>query len=56
MMKLIDQLADYHRWSQRAEVQHWLSRLWIPQGEARIAYLRELLEPEAQQPAKRDHQ
>lgn len=53
MMKLVDQLAEYHRRSRRAEVQHWLCRLWLPQGEARIAYLRELLEPEAEQPAER---
>ncbi|SMB33092.1 conserved hypothetical protein [Serratia proteamaculans] len=53
-MKRIDQLAEYHRRSQGAEVPHWLCRLWLPQGEARIAYLRELLEPEAKQPAERE--
>ncbi|CAI0764391.1 hypothetical protein U2J09_01335 [Serratia liquefaciens] len=55
MMRLVDKLAEYHRRSQRAEAQHWLYRLWLPQGEARITYLRELLEPEAKQPAKREH-
>lgn len=57
MMKLVDKLAEYQRRSRsrRAEAQHWLYRLWLPQGEARIAYLRELLEPEARQPAKREH-
>ncbi|CAI1505483.1 Uncharacterised protein [Serratia quinivorans] len=54
MMKLIEQLAVYHRRSQPAEVPHWLFRLWLPQGEARIAYLRELLEPESKQPAARE--
>ncbi|MDW5499487.1 hypothetical protein R6Y99_06730 [Pseudomonas lundensis] len=53
-MKLVDQLAEYHRRSQPAEVPLWLHRLWLPQGEARIAYLRELLEPEAKQPAERE--
>ncbi len=54
MMKLIEQLAEYHRRSQPAEVPHWLCRLWLPQGEARIAYLRELLEPETKQAAERE--
>ncbi|WP_167519887.1 hypothetical protein [Serratia proteamaculans] len=53
MMKLIEQLAEYHRRSQPAEVPQWLCRLWLLQGEARIAYLRELLEPETKQPAER---
>lgn len=53
-MKLVEQLAEYHRRSQGAEVRHWLYCLWLPQGEARIAYLRELLEPEAKQPAERE--
>lgn len=53
-MKLVDQLAVYHRRSQGAEVLHWLCRFWLPQGEARIAYLRELLEPEVKQPAERE--
>ncbi|CAI0838661.1 Uncharacterised protein [Serratia entomophila] len=47
MMKLVDQLAEYYRLSRKAEVQNRLCRLWLPQGEARVAYLRELLEPEA---------
>jgi hypothetical protein len=51
MMRLIEQLARYHRRSQPAEVPQ--CRLWLPQGEARIAYLRELLEPETKQPAER---
>lgn len=45
-MNLVDQLAEYYRLSQHAEVQNGLCRWWLPQGEARIAYLRELLEPQ----------
>lgn len=45
-MNMVDQLAEYYRLSQHAEVQNWLCRWWLPQGEARIAYLRELLEPQ----------
>ncbi|MDT3250802.1 hypothetical protein QZQ97_07605 [Serratia sp. root2] len=52
-MKLVDQLAEYYRLSRRAEVQNRLCRLWLPQGEARITYLRELLEPVAKTPGER---
>ncbi|ANS42582.1 hypothetical protein [Serratia inhibens] len=52
-MKLVDQLAEYYRLSRRAEVQNRLCLLWLPQGEARIAYLRELLEPVAKTPGER---
>ncbi|MHA7847068.1 hypothetical protein [Serratia sp. D1N4] len=51
-MRLVEQLAEYYRLSKRAEVQNRWCRLWLPQGEARIAYLRELLEPTAKCPAK----
>jgi len=53
IMRLVEQLAEYYRLSKRAEVQNRWCRLWLPQGEARIAYLRELLEPTAKCPAKR---
>jgi hypothetical protein len=46
-MKLVEQLEEYYRLSRREEVQNRWCRLWLPQGEARIAYLRELLEPTA---------
>lgn len=44
-MKLVEQLAAYYQLSQHAEVSNRWCRWWLPQGEARIAYLRELLEP-----------
>lgn len=44
-MKLVEQLAAYYQLSQHAEVKNRWCRWWLPQGEARIAYLRELLEP-----------
>lgn len=44
-MRLVDQLAEYYRLNRCAEVQNGLCRLWLPQGEARIASLRELLAP-----------
>ncbi|AHG22300.1 hypothetical protein Z042_23880 [Chania multitudinisentens RB-25] len=47
-MKLVEQLAEYYRLSRHAEVQNCLSRWWLLQGEARIAYLKELLEPIAE--------
>lgn len=44
-MKLVEQLAAYYQLSRYAEVNNRWCRWWLPQGEARIAYLRELLEP-----------
>ncbi|BEN39613.1 hypothetical protein PTR23_18750 [Serratia nevei] len=44
-MNWVETLAEYYRLSRTAETQHWLCRRWLPQGEARLAYLRELLEP-----------
>lgn len=52
-MKLVEQLEEYYRLSQREEVQNRWCHLWLPQGEARIAYLRELLEPTAKRSADR---
>lgn len=46
-MKLVEQLAAYYRASQHAEVQGGWCRWWLPQGDARIAYLRALLDPTA---------
>lgn len=45
MMSLVDQLMEYYRASNAAEVRHPICRWWLPQGEAWVAYLRELLEP-----------
>ncbi|SQJ20540.1 Uncharacterised protein [Serratia rubidaea] len=53
MMSLVEQLAEYYRTSRSAEVQHPLCRWWLPQGEERVAYLRELLEPAARKPVAR---
>ncbi|MBH2885485.1 hypothetical protein I5Q18_23735 [Serratia ureilytica] len=44
-MNWVETLAEYYRLSRTGETQHWLCRRWLPQGEARLAYLRELLEP-----------
>ncbi|HGM5489080.1 TPA: hypothetical protein ACKP1B_000673 [Serratia fonticola] len=52
-MKLVEQLAAYYQLSRHAEVKNRWCRWWLPQGEARIAYLRELLEPTAKTPAAR---
>lgn len=49
-MKLVEQLAAYYQLSQHAEVKNRWCRWWLPQGEARVAYLRELLEPTAKKP------
>ncbi|ALE95809.1 MULTISPECIES: hypothetical protein [Serratia] len=46
-MNWVETLAEYYRLSRTGETQHWLCRRWLPQGEARLAYLRELLEPTA---------
>ncbi|WP_171971327.1 hypothetical protein [Serratia marcescens] len=46
-MNWVETLAEYYRLSRAGEKQHWLCRCWLPQGEARLAYLRELLEPTA---------
>ncbi|TQI80296.1 hypothetical protein FHU10_4843 [Serratia fonticola] len=51
-MKLVEQLAAYYQLSQHAEVNHRWCRWWLPQGEARIAYLRELFEPVAKTSAE----
>lgn len=42
-MNWVETLAEYYRLSRTGETQHWLCRRWLPQGEARLAYLRELL-------------
>lgn len=47
MMNWVETLAEYYRLSRTGETQHGLCRRWLPQGEARLAYLRELLEPTA---------
>ncbi|CAI2034718.1 Uncharacterised protein [Serratia fonticola] len=52
-MKLVEQLATYYQLSRDAEVKNRWCRWWLPQGEARIAYLRELLEPVAKSPPTR---
>jgi hypothetical protein len=52
-MKLVEQLAAYYQISRHAEVKNRWCRWWLPQGEARIAYLRELLEPVVKAPAAR---
>lgn len=44
-MKLVGQLAVYYRLSRHAEVRNCWCRWWLPQGEARLIYLRELFEP-----------
>ncbi|MFC0227148.1 hypothetical protein [Serratia aquatilis] len=46
-MKLVEQLAVYYRLSHHAEVKSRWCQWWLPQGEARVAYLRELFEPVA---------
>lgn len=53
MMSLVEQLAEYYRASSTAEVRHPICRWWLPQGEARLAYLRELLEPAGRSSAAR---
>lgn len=52
-MKLVEQLAAYYQLSRDAEVKNRWCRWWLPQGEARVTYLRELLEPVAKAPATR---
>ncbi|ERK16830.1 hypothetical protein L580_0409 [Serratia fonticola AU-P3(3)] len=52
-MKLVEQLAAYYQLSRHAEVKNRWCHWWLPQGEARIAYLRELLEPLAKTPPTR---
>lgn len=52
-MKLVEQLAAYYQLSRHAEVKNRWCRWWLPQGEARIAYLRELLEPVSKASAAR---
>jgi hypothetical protein len=47
IMNWVETLAEYYRLSRTGETQHWLCRRWLLQGEARLAYLRELLEPTA---------
>ncbi len=39
-MNWVETLAEYYRLSRTGETQHWLCRRWLPQGEARLAYLR----------------
>lgn len=46
-MNWVETFTEYYRLSRTGETQHWLCRRWLPQGEARLAYLRELLEPTA---------
>lgn len=46
-MKLVEQLAVYYRLSHHAEVKSRWCQWWLPQGDARVAYLRELLDPVA---------
>jgi hypothetical protein len=55
MMKLVEQLTEYYRLSRTGEVQNPLCRLWLPQGQARIDYLRELFEPEAKAHTQKPH-
>ncbi|MBC3378531.1 hypothetical protein H8I69_05285 [Serratia fonticola] len=52
-MKLVEQLVAYYQLSRHAEVKNRWCHWWLPQGEARIAYLRELLEPLAKAPSPR---
>jgi hypothetical protein len=52
-MKLVEQLAAYYQLSRHAEVKNRWCRWWLPQGEVRIAYLRELLEPVSKAPPTR---
>ncbi|MEB7885209.1 hypothetical protein [Serratia fonticola] len=52
-MKLVEQLAAYYQLSRHAEVKNRWCHWWLPQGEARIVYLRELLEPLAKAPPTR---